>query len=77
MSAYHWTTKENAQKILEDGLHKWSFACKEIDDWGGEVCFEIKGFMDDEDWRGRESPTDWQVVTHECIPPSRLRVVNG
>ena len=68
---YHWTTEENAERILAEGLKENSYVCKDQGDWEGEVCLEING---DETftWDGRDMPFDWQART-EFIPPKRIR----
>jgi len=33
MIVYHWTSFENAKEILKTGLKKYSFVCKNKDDW--------------------------------------------
>ena len=70
-AVYHWTTEENAQSILQSGLRRDSFVCKNPEDWEGEVCLII-----DKDnsfsWEGREPPADWQAIT-EFIGPDYIR----
>ena len=72
---YHWTTEENAKRILEEGLKENSYVCKASGDWDGEVCLEIIG---DETftWDNREIHYDWQART-EFIPPERIKVFEG
>lgn len=42
MTVYHWTTKENAEKILKEGLREGSYVCSDPSDWTGEVCLVIE-----------------------------------
>ena len=73
ISVYHWTTAKKAEQILEDGLRQWSFVCREQDGWDGEVCLVIEGL--DVSWENRDPPADWQAITHEHVPPKRIRVL--
>ena len=72
MTVYHWTTKENAEKIMIEGLRHWSFVCDNPDDWsdrvGSEVCLVIESLLLDTD------EETWQGVTHERISPDRIKV---
>jgi hypothetical protein len=52
MTVYHWTTKENAEKILKEGLREGSYVCSNPSDWTGEVCLVIESlniFADPDD----------------------------
>lgn len=73
MIVYHWTTKENAEKIMREELRQWTFVCKDQDGWEREVCLAIEGF--EIDWRNRDIHTDWQAIAHEYVPPERIRVL--
>lgn len=70
MNVYHWTTRENAEKILKEGLKKLSFVCKNPDVWHGDVCLEISGMTDWED----DDETSWQALTADYVPPKRIRI---
>ena len=52
MTVYHWTTKENAEEILKEGLREGSYVCSDPSDWIGEVCLVIESlsvFPDSDD----------------------------
>lgn len=77
MKVYHWTTNENAQKILKSGLKAWSFVCRNIEDWNGETCLEIS-LPYNIDWDSRDEYAKWQAVVPEIISPKFIkRIVNG
>ena len=71
MLVYHWTTKENAQAILQNGLREWSYICRDINDWYGDVCLEVD-LPQDVDWDSRDEQENWQAVVPERIPPDRI-----
>lgn len=68
---YHWTTKGNAEKILNGGLLPYSFFAKDIDGWYGEICLS---FDIDIDWNNREIDAEWQGITKEIIFPEKMKV---
>jgi hypothetical protein len=70
---YHWTTKENAGKILREGLNINSFVCRKIGQYHGELCLEISGM--DIDWEHRDPHATWQAIAKEHISPNRIRMV--
>ena len=72
---YHWTTAENARKILREGLNVSSFICRNMNDYHGEVCLEISGVSID--WEHREPDAEWQTIAREHIPPDRIKMVGA
>ena len=68
---YHWTTKENAEKILRVGLHPYSFFSRHINNWYGEGCLS---FDFDIDWNNREIDAEWQGITKEIIYPGQINI---
>lgn len=73
MIVYHWTTKDVANLIRKNGLRKGSWVCRQKNDWRGEVCIEISGLK--VDWDLRESPANWQAVTHRRVGPDDIRIL--
>ena len=73
MTVYHWTTKKNAEKIIQTGLRQWSFVCRDRKGWSGEMCLAIEGL--DVDWDKRDPPADWQAIAHEHVPPERCVIL--
>lgn len=73
MKVYHWTSKANKERILNDGLRQWSFVCRSRSDWHGEVCLEID-LPYDIDWDNRDEHAKWQSIVPETIVPSRIRI---
>lgn len=71
MIAYHWTTRENADRILIEGLKQWSFVCREQSDWHGDVCLAVE--IPEMDWDERDEHARWQAVVHEHIPPEKIK----
>ena len=66
MAVYHWTSIENAEIIMREGLQQGSFVCAEPDIWSGEVCLvieELNIFLNDETWQG---------ITHRHVAPSEI-----
>jgi len=74
MIVYHWTSFENAKEILKTGLKKYSFVCKDKDDWQGEICLEID-LPYNIDWETREECASWQAIVKEKINKKRISVV--
>ena len=75
MIVYHWTSRQNANKILKYGLFIWSFVCREPSDWNGEICLEII-LQQDIDWDSRDEDAKWQAIVHETILPERIHIYN-
>ncbi len=70
MTVYHWTTEENAEEIMTDGLREGSFVCADPAVWHGEVCLVI------EDLFLREEDDVWQGITHRYVEPREIQIAN-
>ena len=73
MIAYHWTTIENASRILRDGLRAWSFVCRKPSDWRGEICLQIELLYEFE-WEERDEDARWQAIVQREVNPSKIRI---
>lgn len=73
-TVYHWTTRENANQILIEGLRQWSFVCRRPDDWNGEMCLSIN-LPYDINWENRDPEASWQAVVPEHIEPEMIKVI--
>ena len=73
MPTYHYTTKENAEKILKDGLKSLSFVCRNVGDWHGEICLEID--IDFDNWDNPDK-CNWQRCLWDGCKPELIRVID-
>ncbi len=73
MTVYHWTTKSNAESIMNEGLRAWSFVCADPFKWRGDVCLVIESLeihVDEETWQG---VTHRHVAPHEIVVRAKLQ----
>jgi len=65
---YHGTTRENAEKIAEEGFNQYTFFARNLQDaigYGGLYIFLVA-------FRASEIPDDWQFISREHIGPERI-----
>ncbi len=56
---YHWTTREAADKILQEGFTTTHiYVCRQPEDWHGEVCLALT-MREETDWENCNK-SDWQ-----------------
>lgn len=67
--AYHWTTRENAEAILRDGLLPGAWLCRRPQDWRGEVCLRVT--TDEVIWDDPVKCT-WQRIAWNGVRPEHI-----
>ena len=71
MTAYHWTSEANADKIILEGLKPGSWICRYPDDWYGEVCLRLDISYNWNDSKRLEK-SEWQRRVWDGLPPEKI-----
>jgi len=74
---YHGTAKENAESILKEGFHDWTYFSDHLEDaigYGGPYVFEVF-FEQDMFEEDLEECREWQFRWPEPIPPSEIHTL--
>ena len=71
--AYHWTTRDAAASICQEGARKHTWITKHKEYWHGEICLVVELDMDPE-WNNPDKDS-WQRCLCDGLPANKFHII--